>query len=335
MAPHRDSDAQNTANTRSHLSRRRTLTLAGAVGGALATAGCLGGSETDTDSATATPTATATTTAGATATASATTNADDTATETATTESVSVTFRRVDSLPPDATATVYPRSLRDWLSEAALSGDTVRGHAGTFLADPTPILPTFDRLELLSQESAVAGTYDLSATGDTRYELLVGATEVGSVPESATVTPLSSLSEPRREFARRAIDSEGPRVYPETELGEWVRTAFFGGYYRTSSGTVYRGRELQQTDAEFFSRQVWCILSLSQTEATTATTLRLREIPISVQTTLNERLGDLQGATSVGIGTVDDSPLAQFASETAYLLTHTALLAADLNPESG
>ncbi|MFB6177702.1 MAG: hypothetical protein ABEI99_11265, partial [Halobaculum sp.] len=209
---------------------------------------------------------------------------------------------------------------------AALSDGEIRVTARTFVTDPEPILPQFDRLELRTDESSVAGTYDLTATGGTRYELLVGARAVDSVPENATVTPLSNLSETRREFARKAIDGEGPRVYPETRLGEWVRTAFFGGYYRTADGTVYRGRELQQTDAEFFSREVWCILSLSPTDATAATTLELREIPIRVQTTLNERLADLQGRESLTLETTTDSPLVAFARETPYLLTHTARL---------
>lgn len=106
--------------------------------------------------------------------------------------------------------------LRDWLRRAALSGETVREHAGTFTTDPEPILPEFDRLELLSDESAVAGTYDLTATGDTRYELLVGASEADSVLENTTVTPLSTLSESRRAFTREAIESRGTRVFPET-----------------------------------------------------------------------------------------------------------------------
>jgi hypothetical protein len=235
-------------------SDRRTV-LAGL---AAAVAGCAGNGATSIGSPTDSPTGVHTTTV------TGTESASDTPSSTLTLEPV----------PPrevDENLTVYPSDLREWIRTAATTDRTVRAHAETPSYAPSPPLPAFDRVRVDDESSELAGSYDLSVEGDTRYRLLVGAEEAAP-PADAEVTPVSSLAEQRREVAQAASGGstgDSARVYPETELGSWVRHAFFGGYY-SHEGTTYRGTEAKQTDAEFFATEVWYVLSAASVDAPSA-----------------------------------------------------------------
>jgi hypothetical protein len=340
MVPTPDTSVSSTKSSDdSPRSRRELLSLGGtALGGTAfaaltASAGCLsrgGGTPTDEGSpsdTSAEPSDTETTTDTAT---NDTKTDDSVSTETTESTPVTVTLRWVSSVPTDATATVYPRKLREWLRTAAKTGDTLRVSDETFVYDPAPLLLTFDAVELITDEEAVAGSYEVTGTGDTRYEILVGASEVDDPPADATVTPLSELSQKRRDLVARVVAGERVTISPETKLGEWVRTTFFGGYVRTDDGTVYRGTERQQTDAEFFSREVWYVFSLSPADVTAQHRLRLREIPIDVRATIDERIAPWPSNREYTFETTTDSPLGTFARETDYLLTHAGQLSVEV-----
>lgn len=297
--------------------RRRYLA---GVAGVTATgvAGCLGDgtgsgapTTTDTDSrtGTATPTATASTT------------------RRLVVEAVDLTGLA------DGQLTVYPPALRWWLRDAA-TGETVRGHDGTYLYTPEPVLPQLDSVRLETPDGDVDGTYDVTADGGTRYQLIVGADPVDP-PADATVTAVEELPADRRELAEAAIDPEEyVTVYHETELGEWVREDFFGGYFE-HDGEIYRGTEVQQTDAEFFSKTVWCILSLSPAaDADDPAALRLPEIDPSVRDVVDELLGERTRNEDRTALVIDDPPdaVVSFAEETDYLLTQPEVLAVEVEP---
>lgn len=190
----------------------------------------------------------------------------------------------------DRELVVYPKPMARWLRDAA-AGATVRAHAPAFVVAPDPLLPAIDQIRLRTPDGDVDGVYDVTAEGGARYELLLGA-DRADPPADTEVTPVSELSERRRDLAKKAIaGSNDARVYPETVLGEWARHEWMGGYYR-ADGTVYRGKEVQQTDAAFFSEEVWCVLSLSPAEPANPVTLRVAEVPASLRDTLDPALQD-------------------------------------------
>lgn len=262
-----------------------------------------------------------------------------------------------DDPSPGPTATVYPERLRSLLREAATTDGPLRVRAETPVYAPEPLLARLRTVRLESPDGTVDGRYEVAAEGGAYYEWRVGATPVESVPEGADVTPTRNLSPARRAFVDSALDRGGTLVSPETELGSWVRHGFVGGYV-SRDGTTYRGRKLQQTDAAFFSREVWYVLSLTplpeggaargtaSTDGTTPTdttatdseatptstpgtpvTLRLRTVPDAVREVVDGLVGtyhrDRVTADLGGEGT-DGAAVARFARETEGLLFHAA-----------
>jgi hypothetical protein len=312
------------------LNRRAVLASVASLGSTAGLAGCLGSAGGDIGPSTARQ-----------STADRTTRSRDGVTTTAkparTTSTTPtpgrVRLRAVDDVPRDAPVVVYPSRLRAWLQRAATSGDPVRGHDETFVYTPEPVLSGVDHVELVGS-SDVSGTYATTVDGGTRYDLLVGAERVDAPPETATVTPLDALSPARRRLVERAID-DGRRatVVPESRLGEWVRTRFFDGYVSRGE-TVYRGYEVQQTDAAFFSTAVWYVLSLSPTadEPADVATLRLVDVPDSfvrtVEPHLAERAPDEREVRSEPLELSDH--VVRFVDDTEYLLTHTAVFTVDV-----
>jgi len=232
---------------------------------------------------------------------------------------------RVDGVV-DGRTVLYPELLRSWLVRAARSEGPIRVTTTVSVPMPDPVLTRFEAVTLETGDEAVDGTYAVDCEGGTRYEVLVGARSVESVPEDATVTPLSALAERRREVALAALGNERVTVYPETELGEWVREAWFGGYFR-HDGTVYRGEEVRQTDAAFFSETLWMVLSLSSAPASNVDgpTLRFPELDPTVRAFLDEALAGREKDEEEAERTVDALPesVRSFAAETDHLLTQT------------
>lgn len=231
----------------------------------------------------------------------------------------------------DGPLTVYPSELVDWLREAAGTGGTVRGHAEVSAYAPEPVLPAFERVTLRGDD---AGSYAVDAAGGPRYRHLVGAERVDGPPageeEAEATTAVNDLPDERRALALAAIADDGsPRVYPETELGTWVRNEFYGGTFR-HEGAYYRGHEVQQTDAAFFSREVWYVLSLSPVDGD-GTVLRLDDVGPAVRTAVDRLVGD--DATPVEGSASGPFPPAvrSFVAETAYLITHTAVYEVSLS----
>lgn len=299
--------------------RRWVLGLAGGL--AAGSAGCLSAPGEDS-----TPTGTEPPETGEGGTDSSPTTRTDSPTETGTTETPAPSAVQFEfaTLPREAGAsvTVYPTDLQEWLREAARTGETVRAYATVPTVVPEPVLPTLDSVRLEDPAGEVEGWYDLEASGGTRYEYLAGAS-TASPPDDATVTPVSELSGERRRLAAAAIagrTGDDARFYPETELGEWARTEFFGGYF-SHEGTVYRGRELEQTDAGFFSHQCWYVLSLTPAADGDGPTLELAEIDPGVRRTV-DRLRDSRNPEE-SMAREDPSPeLVDFAERTDYLLLH-------------
>lgn len=230
----------------------------------------------------------------------------------------------------DGNLTVYPPALRRWLREAV--DGTVRGHDESYLYMPEPVLPQFDAVRLESSTWDVDGNYDLTAEGGTRYQMMVGA-DPADPPADATVTPVEQLPADRRDLARDAIDPEEyVTVYPETELGEWVRTGFFGNYFEYD-GETYRGKEVQQTDAEFFSTRVWYVLALSpEPSVGDRVTLRVGEIDPAVSDVIDDLLDERsrnEDRTALVFDDLADAAAAFFA-ETEYLLTHPEVLRVEI-----
>lgn len=234
----------------------------------------------------------------------------------------------------DDSVTVIPDDLRGWLRRAAAKGTTVRDYGDGYVYpavqtyEPIPPLTGFDRLELDDPASDASGVYDLDAEGGVRYDLLVGADEA-TPPADATVTPVDELSGERRELALAAIgsgsDHDG-RVFPETELGSWVRSQFFGSYYRLD-GTVYRGHEVQQTDAAFTASEVWYVLSLSEADAEAASTLDLEPPEEQVRTLVDDLRSEQETVERMerDVEGLDAAMAETLATEHSYLLTHDAV----------
>lgn len=239
-------------------------------------------------------------------------------------------------LPVDEPLTVFPGDLAEWLREAA-GGETVREVAMVQSQSPEPLLPRFEHVRLRTPDGDL-GTFAVEAEGGTYYDLLVGARAVESTPEDATVRPVSDLSEARRELALDAVEGRRRTVQPQTELGEWTREQWFGGHFRHDE-TVYRGVEVRQTDAAFFSQRLWYVLSLSSLEderdreGADPVVLSLPDVDGSVRHRLADAVVD---ALLDGEGTLPTAGLSEttrsFLHETPYLLTHTAVLSVSVEP---
>lgn len=296
--------------------RSRRAVLSTVAAGLAAIAGCAGDETTPTEPQTDSPTDVHTTTVTHTASPS------DTPTGT-------LTLEPIPAREADGRLLVYPSDLREWLRTAATTDRTIRAHAETPTYDPSPPLPAFERVQFDDEAGELSGIYDLSVEGDTRYRLLVGAEETDP-PDDADVTAISSLPEERRKLALAAIgESTGDdaRVYPETELGSWVRHEFFGGYF-SHDGTTYRGKEAQQTDAEFFATEVWYVLSATAVDASSApATLRLAGVDEAVRGVISE-LRPEEGTpipVSTTVSGKTDAAVRGFAEENPLLLTHDAV----------
>lgn len=226
----------------------------------------------------------------------------------------------------DGRTVVHSELLRTWLRRAARSEGPIRVTATTSFPMPEPVMTRFEAVRLETGDEALDGKYGVECEGGTRYGILVGAQPVESVPENTTVTPLSDLPERRRELALAAIGDERPTVYPETPLGGWVRHEWFDGYVR-HEGTVYRGREVQQTDAAFFSEELWMVLSLSVDFAPNVDgpTLSLVDLDPAVREFVEGALADWERNDDEAEETTDELPesVRSFAAETDHLLTHT------------
>lgn len=301
-------------------------TCLGLVAGALAgTAGCLAG---DDRARTAVDDATDRSTADSART--------DTATAGTTPGTGGTLTLRVVEPDPATPMVVYPTDLRATLRAAATGDGPVRAPGSAFVYAPEPLLPGVDTVELVDPSGEASGVYDVDCRGGIRYRLAVGARRA-TPPPTATVTPVTDLSSERRDLVVAAIAGDHPDVYPETELGEWVRESFFGGYvsYR---GTTYRGRERPQTDAAFFSTEVWYILALSPTtDATDPLVFDLSPVGDGVRTVLDPLLEERdkhRPEYTHAFETVPDAAAAFFA-DTDRLLTQTSALGVGFERRGG
>jgi hypothetical protein len=241
-----------------------------------------------------------------------------------------------DPTAVDGPVVVYPPELRTWLRDAATGEEPIRVHGSAPVDAPMPILTSLPAVELPATVGADDGgdgepqTYAVRGEGGTRYDILVGAEAVESVPGDADPTPVGDLSGRRRDLVRRAISEQSrATVVPETRLGEWVRTEYFDGYVE-QDGTVYRGYEVRQTDAAFFSEEFWLVVSLVPVEASSAPTpvtrLAFPEVPQAVRSVVDPVLPESKQTESLTTATgEDDDALREFAATHDYLLTHTAL----------
>jgi hypothetical protein len=295
-------------------SRRAVLSIAAT--GLPAIAGCTGDEATPTNSPTDVHTATDTPTDSETASPTP-----------APSGTLSLDLTSIDEV--DGDLTVYPTDLREWIRTVATSDRTLRTHAETPTYDPSPPLASVQRVHLEDELGDSSGIYDLSVEGDTRYRLLGGAEEV-SPPSDGDITAVSDLPETRREFALAAIGAESgddARVFPETELGSWVRNEFFGGYFSHDEKT-YRGKEAQQTDAEFFATEVWYVLSATDVDAPSAPqTLRLSSIDSAVRGVIDDLRTSEDRLTSKETSVEGETAVAvrAFTEEHSHLLTHDAV----------
>ena len=226
----------------------------------------------------------------------------------------------------DGRTLVYSEQLDSWLRWAARNEGPIRVTTTTSFPMPEPVMTRFESVVLETGDEALDGAYAVDCEGGTRYDVLVGAGSVESVPEDATVTPLSELSDSRRELAVAAIGDERATVSPETRLGEWVRHEWFGGYFR-HEGAVYRGKEIQQTDAAFFSEEFWMTLELSERSESDddGPPLSLVGPDPEVREFVERALADWERNDEEALATADELPEAirTFAAETDHLLTHT------------
>ena len=252
------------------------------------------------------------------------------------TETPEPTVRLEPTAPPsDSTLLVYPTDLRSWLRTAATEDRTLRVHATASVPAPNPPLSAYDRVQLTDASADVEGRYEVGLSSGIRYEYIAGA-EAVDPPEGAEVTPISSLSDERRSLVEAAVAGEWDRArfYPETRLGQWVRTQFFDGYVR-ADGTVYRGHEVQQTDAAFFSRECWYVLSLSLTDDGPAPSLSLASVDPTVRRTLDDLFADRNPREAVTRAAGDlPQSFVRFAVETDHVLTHAGTFEVSVNPGS-
>jgi hypothetical protein len=237
--------------------------------------------------------------------------------------------------PSEGSVVVYPSNLQGWLREAGTTDDVVRGHARTGTYRPTPPLHAFDRVRLVDESGDADGWFRIEGESGIRYEY--SATAVEATPsDGATVTPVSDLSGARRDLAEAAIEapfSDGSRFYPETQLGEWARNEFFGGYYRYD-GTVYQGMERQQTDAAFFSEECFYVIDLVPVDGGPGPELRLGALDEHTRQAVDAALAAaLSRRTTVDEPATPSRQGAETVTTAGYLLSHTAVFSVALGGE--
>jgi hypothetical protein len=138
---------------------------------------------------------------------------------------------------------------------------------------------------------------------------------------------VSELEGERRELALAAVRNERPRIYPETELGEWVRAEWFDDRWEYD-GTVYRGKEIQQTDAAFFSDQVWATVRMRETRAEPQVVFELRAPGDAVRETLDPVLADWsRDETSTEVAD-PPAPVVEYLTGADLVATHTTVFEA-------
>ncbi|WP_435063646.1 hypothetical protein [Halobaculum sp. EA56] len=230
-----------------------------------------------------------------------------------------------EEVPIDGPVRVHPGPLARLLERAAERDGPVRTHDGMALEGKTPVLPDVETARLAG-DAVDDGAYALDFDGGPRYEWLFGATSVEDPPADAEVVEVADLPADRRALALEAIHDGRPRAYPETPLGTWARTEFVGGYVR-HEGTVYRGRELEQTDAAFFATEAWYVGTATPTDgATDAPRLLLDPLPDEARRVVDDLLAswaeELDPAEA-SVADLDDPARAALA-ETDWVLAHVA-----------
>ncbi|MFC6787101.1 hypothetical protein ACFQFH_14805 [Halobaculum halobium] len=288
--------------------RRRSLL---AALGASAVAGCLGDGPTDSTDGSATD---------ATDPDPSADSGDDAS------DVDTLRLAAADGLPTDRPIRVHPRPLARLLEGGAATDGLVRTTDSILLTGRPPLVSGEQTVYLASTEIE-DGAYALDIDGGLLYEWLLGATAVEDPPTDAEVVAVDDLADDRRTLAVEAIEGGRATVEPQTPLGTWARRAFVGSYVRYQ-GTVYRGRERQQTDAAFFSNEVWYVASVTPTDdtATDAPTLHLDPLPQEARRVVDDLLGDWASAldpVEADVSDLDERSRRALA-ETDRLLTHVA-----------
>jgi hypothetical protein len=222
------------------------------------------------------------------------------------------------------TVTVYPESMALAFRRAARIDEPCRTHGAAFVYVPEPFWTRYDTVRITGPDAGERpkGVYEMEADGGVRYELLVGADRLEDDRSAASV---SDLGGERRELALAAIRNEGPRVYPETELGEWVRTEWFENRW-AYEGTVYRGKEVQQTDAAFFSEQVWATVEMRETRADPQVVFELRAPEDDVRDALDPVFAEWSKDESTATLEDPSAAVRGYLEPTDLLATHTTVV---------
>ena len=283
--------------------RRRPLLAALGVLGATAAAGCLG--DVPTGSPGGNPSATADT----------------------------LRLAAADGLPTDRPVRVHPEPLSSLLERGATTGERVRATGSILLTGQPPLL-SGERTVVLAGDNVEDGPYELNIDGGLLYEWLLGAAAVEDPPTDAEIVDVDALTDDRRTLVLAAIEGDRATVEPQTPLGTWARTEFVGGYVR-HEGTVYRGRERQQTDVAFFSNEVWYVASVTPTDDAPddAPMLHLDPLPSAARGAVDDLLADWASAldpVEADVSDLDDRSR-QALAETDRLLTHVAVLEVSLS----
>lgn len=232
----------------------------------------------------------------------------------------------LDEVPSGPSLRVYPWALARLLERGADADGPVRTHDRALLEGQRPLLPRFSAVRFAG-ERVPDGAYALDLSGGPRYRWLFAATAVEAPPEGATVLGVSDLPADRRALALEAIEGDRPSAYPETPLGTWARTAFVGGYLR-HEGTVYRGRELRQTDAAFFAEDVWYVGRVAPTDEVSADAPRLLldPLPRPARRVVDDLLAawaEQLDPVETDVSDLDESARAALAATDGFL-THVA-----------
>lgn len=300
--------------------RRRSLLAALGCLGSTAAAGCLGDAPTESPDGDPSATDATETDPGSGA------DGDPTANDI-------LRLAVADGFPADEPVRVHPEPLASLLERGATTGDRVRATDSILLTGRPPLLPG-ERTVRLAGDGVEDGAYELAVDGGLLYDWLLGATAVDDPPRDADVVDVDALPNDRRSLAVEAIQGGRATVEPQTPLGTWARTEFVDGYVRRE-GTVYRGYERQQTDAAFFSKEVWYVASVTPTDraSSDAPTLHLDPLPSAARTVVDDLLADWASTldpVEADVSDLDDRARRALAG-TDRLLTHVAVFEVDLS----